>query len=332
MKIIIHSSAVKQNPVFPFLANLSSCTVRSARSRNPKKKKKNIRERLVGSEGFLIYVLITVFHFCWRPRSICCASRARRAPPRSVQHPIKGELVFCVWGFIQSGDTTFHMHKYAFGADKMENSSFSWFNRPLPAAAWQPFSTVYLLVGNNIDIHQCSHEGTKRSHTKDSGSTGVRRQGFSETCLLQWLLLQIWGQARHLKFYRQRLLSSHRMGCMFSPESPFSIRPQTTRANPVASSLSVPSGLLISIDPPAWVRIASTLDCETLSADIHPIPVPPVPSILGNLWLCILLQELPTYWRAFLASLTMKSSGSFKKQLHGFDVKNECTSNWRKLF
>lgn len=66
------------------------------------------------------------------------------------------------------------------GGDKTENSSFS-SAQPSPSlAAWQPFSAIYLLVGNNIDIHQCSHEGTKRSDTRDSGSTGACHRGFAE--------------------------------------------------------------------------------------------------------------------------------------------------------
>lgn len=124
---------------------------------------------------------------------ICRASRARCAPPCSAQH-LRFVHAESEDSFSQATQpfTCTNMH---LGGDKMENSSFTWLNRPFPPAAWQPFSTGYLLVGNNIDIHQCSHEGIKRSYTKDRVSTGVRRQGFS----LQWLLLPIWGQALHLK-------------------------------------------------------------------------------------------------------------------------------------
>lgn len=121
--------------------------VTSARSRNAKEKQKQ-HQREDGSEWFFIYGLITVFHFGWR-----ALSRARRAPPQSTLHQKKrGTHAVSENSFSQTTQsfTCTNMH---LGGDKMENSSFSRLNRPLPRAAWQPVSTVYLLVGNNIDIH-----------------------------------------------------------------------------------------------------------------------------------------------------------------------------------
>lgn len=85
------------------------------------------------------------------------------------------------------------------GGDKMENSLFSSAQPSPPLAAWQPFSAIYLWVGNNIDIHLCSHEGTKRSNRRDSGSTGACCRWSPENCSPQWLLLWTRGQALHLK-------------------------------------------------------------------------------------------------------------------------------------
>lgn len=57
-----------------------------------------------------------------------------------------------------------------------------------PKAARQTFNTIYLLVGNNIDIHQCTHNETKRSKTKESVSIGVYHRGWT---ILQSLRMNI---------------------------------------------------------------------------------------------------------------------------------------------
>lgn len=66
--------------------NLLCYTVTFARSTNAnKKEKQHQREDWTVAEWFLIYGLIMVFAFCWRPCSICPVSREWCTPPCSAR-------------------------------------------------------------------------------------------------------------------------------------------------------------------------------------------------------------------------------------------------------
>lgn len=134
------------------------------------------------------------------------------------------------------------------------------------------------------------------------------------TCSLHWLLhwLEILETPSVLTVN----------GLHFLNWKPFSDTcPQIIRTNPVVFSLSVPSGLLTSINQTAWVWIAWTPSLRD----------PPDSYFPEYPWECLTLHSVAGVSNILACLVSEPRHEKLKKQLHGCDVKNECRSNWKEV-